>query len=168
MSIARPHLIACVVLSIFGSACAARDVEVGEPLPPVPVGYDAYRMCDRLPMQRLGVRAHMRSTYQRSGMGSQHNPDDPGYLFTDASHFLFYGEDEQDSVTLDVMGKGVLYFFLANHWHGSPWNFQIDGRDNIVKEDGTTDPANARNRFDNPRFIPYEAFPEPLNYTWSA
>ena len=33
----------------------------------IPVGYDAYRLWDHLPLQRIGVRAYMRSTYARTG-----------------------------------------------------------------------------------------------------
>ena len=33
----------------------------------IPVGLDAYRMWDRLPYHRIGVRAYMRSTYDREG-----------------------------------------------------------------------------------------------------
>lgn len=33
----------------------------------VPVGLDAYRQWHLWPMQRTGVRAHMRSTYDRTG-----------------------------------------------------------------------------------------------------
>ncbi|NLE38227.1 MAG: DUF2961 domain-containing protein [Pirellulaceae bacterium] len=125
-------------------------------------------MWDRLPNQRIGVRSYMRSTYQRTGTGSKHHPDDPGYEFTDASHFLFYNEDEHDNVTLDVKGMGVLYFFRANHWHGSPWNFQIDGKSNVVQETGTSDPVNAKRTLKTPKFIPEEPFPKPLNWTWAT
>ena len=77
--------------------------------PQIPVGLDAYRMWNDLPIQRLGVRAYMRSTYDRTG----------GNESADASHYLFM-EDEFHNVTLDVLGKGVLYFARTNHWHGSP------------------------------------------------
>jgi hypothetical protein len=124
-------------------------------LPRTPVGFDAYRMWDKLPQQRIGVRAYMRSTYDRSGGG------------IDASHFLFMnGEDE--NVTLDVKGNGILYFFRTNHWHGSPWHFMIDGRDNLVKETATDNPVNADKNFKNTVFIPAAAFPAPLAQTWSV
>ena len=45
----------------------------------VPVGLDAYRQWERWPYQRIGVRAYMRSTYDRSG----------GNEGADASHFLY-------------------------------------------------------------------------------
>ncbi|HEY4287247.1 MAG TPA: DUF2961 domain-containing protein [Puia sp.] len=99
----------------------------------------------------------MRSTYDRDG----------GNESADASHFLYAAADDQ-YVTLDVKGTGVLYFFRANHWHGSPWHFAIDGKDNIVRETGTSDPVNAKKVFQNTSFIPEPAFPKPLNWTWST
>src|SRR5882757_11442044 len=100
----------------------------------IPIGQDAYRRWDLLPLQRIGVRAYMRSTYDRGGGGY------------DASHFLFMNK-EDENVTLDVKGKGILYFFRANHWHGSPWHFAIDDTDNIVKETATDSPVNAVKRY---------------------
>src|SRR5690606_6602424 len=148
------------------ASAAHADEASKSKLPTLPVGLDAYRMWEKWPMQRLGVRAYMRSTYQRTGTGSQHDPGDPGYEWTDASHFLFYTAD--DCVTLDVKGKGLLYFFRANKWHGSPWTFRIDGRDNVVRETATADPVNASRRVKNPKFIPEVPFPEPLNWTWAT
>ena len=123
----------------------------------IPVGLDAYRMWDKWPMQRLGTRTYMRSTYDRDG----------GNESADASHFLF-SNAEDHNVTLDVKGKGVLSFFRSNHWHGSPWHFVVDGKDNIVKETGTSDPVNAKKIFTDPAFIPYNTFPKPLNWTWAT
>jgi hypothetical protein len=40
---------------------------LADELPTVPVGLDAYRQWDRWPQQRIGVRAYMRSTYDRRG-----------------------------------------------------------------------------------------------------
>jgi len=51
--------------------------------PVIPIGFDAYRMWDQLPLQRIGARAYMRSTYDRFG----------GNEAADASHFLFANED---------------------------------------------------------------------------
>ena len=126
-------------------------------LPVIPVGYDAYRMWDQLPLQRIGARAYMRSTYDRFG----------GNQTADAGHFLFANEEDYN-VTLDVKGRGVFYFFRANHWHGSPWHFVVDGNDNIVKETGTSDPVNAKEIFKKTQFIPNESFPEPLAWTWGT
>jgi hypothetical protein len=121
--------------------------------PAVPVGLDAYRMWDRWPYQRIGVRAYMRSTYDRTG----------GNEGADASHFL-YQERDDFNVSLDVEGSGVLYFVRTNHWHGSPWHYEIDGKDNIVQESSTADPDHP---VENSIFLPQSAFPNPLTWTWS-
>ena len=114
-------------------------------------------MWDQWPAQRIGVRAYMRSTYDRTG----------GNESADASHFLFANE-ENYNVTLDIKGKGVFYFFRANHWHGSPWHFVVDGRDNLVSESGTNDPINAKRVFKASSFNPEATFPRPLNWTWET
>jgi hypothetical protein len=126
-------------------------------IPVIPFGSDAYLMWDKWHQQRIGIRAYMRSTYDRRG----HNEG------ADASHFLFANE-ETYNVTMDVKGKGALYFFRTNHWHGSPWHFVFDGKDNIIKESGTSDPVNAKNNIVKSVFIPEASLPEPLNYTWAA
>ena len=126
-------------------------------IPVIPFGSDAYLMWDKWPQQRIGIRAYMRSTYDRRGYNEG----------ADASHFLFANE-ETYNVTLDVKGKGALYFFRTNHWHGSPWHFVFDGKDNIIKESGTSDPVNAKNNIVKSVFIPEALLPEPLNYTWAA
>ena len=59
--------------------------------PTIPIGPDAYTSWDRWWLQRIGVRAYMRSTYDRTG----HNNT------ADASHYL-YQEAETFNVTLDV------------------------------------------------------------------
>lgn len=120
-----------------------------------PEGVEAYCRWDLLPQQRIGVRAYMRSTYDRMSRGG------------DAGHFLFMnGED--DNVTLDVKGRGTLYFFRANHWHGSPWHFTIDGRDHVVKETATDSPVNAVKTIHTAQFIPGAVFHEPMDWTWTT
>lgn len=124
------------------------------PPPVIPVGLDAYRQWERLPYLRLGVRAYLRSTYDRAG----------GNEGADASHFL--RQDAEDrSVALDVEGPGVLYFARANHWHGSPWHYTVDGADHVVTETSTADP-------DHPAagsvYQPAAALPGPLTFTWST
>ena len=121
----------------------------------IPVGYDAFRLWEQLPQQRIGVRAYMRSTYSRVG-GSY-----------DASNFLFMNK-EDENVTLDVKGNGILYFFRTNHWHGSPWHFVVDGKDNIVSETATADPVDAVKKFKSTTFIPASTFPEPMAWTWGT
>lgn len=128
-----------------------------EELPLIPIGLDAFRMWDKMYTQRIGARAYMRSTYDREGANQS----------VDASHYLFANEVDHN-VSLDVQGSGVFYFFRANHWHGSPWNFIVDGVDNVVKETGTADPINAKKRFTKTSFIPSEPFPEPLAWTWGT
>jgi hypothetical protein len=131
------------------SACAAAD----EP-PEIPVGLDAYRQWERWPYQRIGTRAYMRSTYDRSG----------GNEGADASHFL-YQEADDFNVSLDVEGPGVLYFARYNHWHGSPWHYEVDGTDHLVRESSTADPTKP---VKDSVFLPEKLFPSPLAWTWSV
>lgn len=81
--------------------CAQQWKQKEDPdLPIIPVGLDAYRMWNQWPIQRIGVRTYMRSTYDREG----------GNQSADASHFLFANEENQN-ISIDVKGKGVFYFF---------------------------------------------------------
>ncbi len=120
----------------------------------LPIGYDAYRHGDLLPSIRLGVRTYMRSTYDRAG----------GNEAADASHYL-REIAPGDDVPLDVEGTGTAWFFRANHWHGSPWGFVIDGADNAVADTATATP-------DHPpatsTFIPASAFPPPFGLTYAT
>jgi len=95
----------------------------------------------------------MRSTYDRRG----------GNEGADASHFLYQTADDFN-VTLDVAGPGVLYFARYNHWHGSPWHYEVDGVDHIVKE---TSSENPKQPAANSVFIPENLFPKPLAWTWA-
>ena len=119
----------------------------------VPVGLDAYRQWERWPYQRIGVRAYMRSTYDRTG----------GNEGADASHFLYQLADDRN-VTLDVEGPGILYFVRTNHWHGSPWHYEVDGDDHVVRETSTGDPEHPAQ---GSVFLPEAAFPRPLAWTWA-
>jgi hypothetical protein len=121
--------------------------------PAIPVGSDAYLMWARWPAQRIGERAYMRSTYDRTG----------GNERADASHFLYQLADDYN-VVLDVAGPGILYFVRTNHWHGSPWHYEIDGVDHLVQESSSADP---RHPLANSIFLPQEVFPRPLALTWS-
>jgi len=134
-------------LLLFGAAVAAAQPAV------VPVGLDSYRLWDRWPYQRIGVRAYMRSTYDRAG----------GNERADASHFLYQLAGDFN-VALDVQGPGVLYFARYNHWHGSPWHFEVDGADNVVRETSTADPEHPAA---NSVFLPEAPFPAPLTFTWA-
>ncbi len=146
----------CMHLSIVCHAQTTGLEQTNEP-PMIPVALDAYRMWDRLPYHRIGVRAYMRSTYDRQGNNQG----------IDASHYL-YQEAEDFNTTLDVRGKGVLYFKRTNHWHGSPWHYEIDGDDFMVSETATADPVDAKRKFSYTTFIPEALFPAPLAWTWST
>lgn len=140
----------CSISLLLGSAlwCAAQQASK-----PIPIGLDAYRSWDQWPNQRIGMRAYMRSTYDRTG----------GNEGADASHFLYQLSDDFN-VTLDVEGSGVLLFSRYNHWHGSPWHYVVDGKDNVIQESSTADPLHP-----NPAstFLPQAAFPSPMNETWA-
>ena len=156
--IGRGLWLAVVLVSLVLGGEAARADEslaVENELPTVPVGEDAYLMWDQLPRQRIGVRAYMRSTYDRTG----------GNRDADASHFL-YQEADDFNVVLDTVGPGVLYFVRTNHHHGSPWHYEIDGDDLVVKETATDNPVGADKRLTDSVFIPTDLFPKPLVWTW--
>ncbi|MEZ4991737.1 MAG: DUF2961 domain-containing protein [Saprospiraceae bacterium] len=137
---------------LYGFTANAQD----QTLPTIPIGTDAYLQWDRLPYLRLGMRAYMRSTYDRTGNNRT----------ADASHYL-YQEADNFNVSLDVKSPGVLYFVRTNHFHGSPWHYEVDGRDFIVKETATDDPIDAKKRYTNTTFIPENLFPNPLTWTWA-
>src|SRR5580692_10155879 len=120
---------------------------------PIPIGLDAYRAWDQWPRQRIGMRAYMRSTYDRRG----------GNEGADASHFLYQLADDFN-VTLDVEGPGILLFSRYNHWHGSPWHYEVDGTDHIVQESSTANPSNPP---PHSVFLPEALFPAPLAVTWA-
>jgi Protein of unknown function (DUF2961) len=121
--------------------------------PVIPVAEDAYLQWDRWPYQRIGERAYMRSTYDRTG----------GNESADASHFLYQLADDYN-VTLDVEGPGVLYFVRTNHWHGSPWHYAVDGSEHLVQESSSADPLHP---IANSVFLPERIFPSPLALTWT-
>jgi len=130
------------------SATAASPAKVEPPV--IPVGLDAYRQWSHWPYQRIGMRAYMRSTYDRSG-GNR-----------DASNFLYQLSDT-NNVTLDVAGAGLLCFARYNHWHGSPWHYVVDGTDHLVQESSSADPTKP---VTGSIFLPADVFPSPLTATW--
>jgi hypothetical protein len=148
----RP-LAAAFAFVILGCGSVEPAATGAQDPPVIPVGLDAYRRWDQWPLQRIGVRAYMRSTYDRKG----------GNESADASHFL-YQESDEFNVPLDVQGPGILYFARYNHWHGSPWHYEVDGKDHIVQESSSKDPTKP---VDNSVFLPEAAFPSPLTFTWS-
>ncbi|MBV9122903.1 MAG: DUF2961 domain-containing protein [Planctomycetes bacterium] len=146
--------IAALLPSLKGIQIARLEwVSPADEPPVIPVGLDAYRQWERWPYQRIGARASMRSTYDRSG----------GNEGADASHFL-YQQTEDFNVALDVEGPGVLYFTRYNHWHGSPWHYEVDHMDHLVRESSIADPNHPVPGF---TFQPEKLFPPPLAYTWS-
>jgi hypothetical protein len=152
--LAALFLLAWCPCTAFSQAPAEQP---SDELPMIPVGLDAYRMWDRLPYHKIGIRAYMRSTYDRQGNNWS----------SDASHFL-YQESDTFNVTLDVQGQGFLYFKRTNHWHGSPWHYEIDGRDFVVSETATADPVGAKKRLTSAKFLPEDLFPHPLTFTWET
>lgn len=136
-------------------ACSAKSPRQlpARTVPPIALGYDAYRAFADWPRLRIGQRTQMRSTYDRAG----------GNEDADASHFL--RQDAPDcNVTLDVAGHGVLSFVRTNHWHGSPWHYVVDGNDQVVSESSTANP----NAPTDGTFLPAALFPAPLALTWST
>jgi hypothetical protein len=142
-------LVCALIIALAASTHAATS-----DLPPViPVGLDAYRQWEKWPMQRIGARAYMRSTYDRTG----------GNRSADASHFLYQVADD-NNVTLDIEGRGILYFARYNHWHGSPWRYVVDGTEHIIQETSSADPLHPSA---NSVFLPEKPFPSPLTFTWA-
>ncbi|MEM7371917.1 MAG: DUF2961 domain-containing protein [Bacteroidota bacterium] len=150
-------LIQTLPIWLFGLIVGFSPLQAQTPqLPTIPIGTDAYLQWDKIPYLRLGMRAYMRSTYDRTG--NNRRADASNYLYQEADNF---------NVTLDVKSPGVLYFVRTNHFHGSPWHYEVDGTDVIVKESATDDPIDVKNRYDHTTFIPEELFPNPLTWTWT-
>jgi Protein of unknown function (DUF2961) len=149
-----------MTFTIAAALLAAAWLLIGTPRaaaeepPEIPVGLDAYRLWERWPYLRIGARAYLRSTYDRAG----------GNEGADASHFL-YQEADDFNVALDIAGPGLLSFVRYNHWHGSPWHYEVDGTDHIVRESST---ANPDRPVQDSVFLPEALFPRPLAWTWSA
>jgi hypothetical protein len=149
---------AALALSILGPVTGV--VSGAEPLsdsqepPVIPISHDAFLQWDRWPALRLGVRAYVRSTFDRTG----------GNHFADAAHYIRQIDDHH-SVAVDEQGPGILWFVRHNHWHGSPWSYTVDGRDRIVSESSTADPTRP---VENSVFLPQDLFPSGLTYTWSV
>ncbi len=124
--------------------------------PLIPIGTDAYALWDRLPYQKLNVRAYMKATYDRTGFNRGAN-----------GGFYLYQESDTFNTVVDERGSGCLYFVRSNHFHGSPWHYEIDGEDFLLKESGTDDPVDAPQKHPDPHFIPEDLFPAPMNQTWN-
>src|SRR5262245_25427091 len=72
----RSVCFAVLFFALFCNAGLCAQPAVASEPPVIPVGLDAYRQWDRWPLQRIGARAYMRSTYDRTG----------GNRSADASH----------------------------------------------------------------------------------
>ncbi|MGC1275460.1 MAG: glycoside hydrolase family 172 protein [Planctomycetaceae bacterium] len=129
------------------------EQDASEP-PVIPIGPDAFLQWERWPYLRMGVRASMKSTFDRTG--GNHNAD--------AAHFLRQLDDGRN-VALDEAGPGILWFVRHNHWHGSPWHYHVDGRETVVTESSTADPTKP---VPNSVFEPKKLFPPGLTWTWST
>ena len=144
---------ALLLLAICLNANNVAAEELGNVPPQIPIGVDAIQQWQRWPYLRIGVRCYMRSTFDRSG----------GNDNADAAHFIRQLDDSHN-VALDEAGPGVLLFARYNHWHGSPWQYLVDGGETIVSETSTRDPVHpARDSV----FEPAALLPRGLNYTWS-
>jgi D-arabinan exo alpha-(1,3)/(1,5)-arabinofuranosidase (non-reducing end) len=139
-----------------------RKLPISHEPPVIPVGVDAYLMWDRWAQLRIGARAYMRSTHDRSGANEG----------ACAGHFLYQAADDFN-VSMHVEGPGVLYFVRTNCWHGSPWHYETDGQDHVVCETATADPQGMlQHRHDEQPppccFEPEELFHPPLAFTWTT
>lgn len=150
-------LLALLLTLLLASPTLAEQLPHANHPPIIPIGLDAYRDWHKLPLQRIGIRAFMRSTYDRTG--NNNRADASNYLYATANDF---------NVTLDVAGPGILYFVRTNHFHGSPWHYEVDGRDFVVTETATADPDNFRDKYTRTTFIPEDLFPHPLVWTWTT
>lgn len=71
-------------VAVSTAGVEARVLNSNEP-PEIPFGFDAFTSWDRWPYLRIGVRAYMRSTFDREG--GNHN--------VDAAHFLRQVDDDE-------------------------------------------------------------------------
>jgi hypothetical protein len=67
MKLFTAALIKCSLLIFFVPSILFSQTGGSEQLPVIPIGLDAYRMWDKLPYHKIGIRAYMRSTYDREG-----------------------------------------------------------------------------------------------------
>jgi hypothetical protein len=152
----RSNFVFLVLWLVVPPAVAAAD-EPARPSsrpPQIPFGIDAITQWDHWPYLRIGVRGYMRSTFDRSG----------GNENADAAHFIRQVNDTHN-VALDELGPGMLWFARYNHWHGSPWDYLVDGKSTIVTETSTHDPLHPKK---DSIFEPSRLFPAGLNYTWAV
>ena len=151
---ARSVVVGMVLLALAAERPLAQTAMPAAEPPVIPIGYDAFRQWDEWPYLRLGVRAYMKSTFDRTG----------GNHDADAAHFIRQLDGDLN-VALDEAGPGILWFVRHNHWHGSPWHYEVDGRTTVVTESSTPDPLHP---VANSVFIPERLFPPGLTWTWST
>ncbi len=148
----RPAALCVGAASIIAACSAGPPTPTPPDEPTIAVGWDAYRAWNEWPSLRVGVRAYMRATNDRSG----------GNEGSDASHYVRLTSDR--AIAMDVRGPGVLYFARANRWHGSPWHYDIDGVDLSITETNTVSPdAPASTSV----FVPSSLAP-PINLTFAT
>ena len=98
----------------FALALLAVGAAPAAPPPVLPVGWDAITHGLELwPHQRLGVRAMVRSTFDRSGANEA----------ADSSHYLYYNRSTgaARAVAMSLEGtRGCLYFCRFNHVWPTP------------------------------------------------
>src|SRR5687768_13204731 len=87
-----------ILLSLQSSRADPASPQSPEP-PQIPIGYDAFLRWEQWPVLRLGVRAYMKSTFDRTG----------GNHFADAAHYIRQ-LDDQHNVALEESGPGILWF----------------------------------------------------------
>jgi hypothetical protein len=146
----RLGVMAATAAATLLGACVVATGAAAAP-PRLPVGADAYRQWELLPMLRLGQRTYLTSTYDRGG----------GNRSADASNFLRL--HESGAIVTEAAGPGVVHFVRFNHWHGSPWRFVTDRTVRVVRETNTADPTRPRAPA---RFLPAALYPEPMAVTW--
>lgn len=141
----RSILAATALICAFATPTHAAD--------PIPVGLDTYAQWDRWPQQRIGVRAYMRSTYDRDG----------GNRTADASHFLYAerpistwrwissgaGSCISSAPTTGMAARGITRWTASTMSCGKP-----APPTRTIRPDSTFEPA--------------AAFPPPLAWTWST
>jgi hypothetical protein len=153
-SAARRSIVLCWLLAQLLVISTANGEQAPAKTPPqIPFGVDAFTQWQKWPYLRVGVRGYMRSTFDRRG----------GNEDADAAHFIRQLDDTHN-ITLDELGPGIFWFFRSNHWHGSPWQYLVDGKETIVTETSTADPIHP---VQNSVFEPQALFPAGLTYTWS-
>ena len=143
-----------LVVSLAAYVQADEATRLSAKPPEIPCGLDAITQWERWPYLRIGVRCYLRSTFDRTG--GNHNAD--------AAHFIRQTDDTHN-VALDEFGPGIMWFARYNHWHGSPWQYLVDGEEQIVSETSTRDPVHPAK---DSVFEPAALFPQGLNYTWWA